>query len=395
MIRKGLSLLTLALFATLPVHGQAPDAYRDADTALADIAREISGFAGYYVAEDGTTVVRATDLTRRADLERIVGPDRQVRLEGADFPFDALYDARIALTDVLAEPGAVYLDIDEVRNRVVVGIDQDRSRRAGLLADEADAPRAIADRFGVDPTMIEVLATAPIVDMVTLRNRVRPAPGGMQINFGNFLCTMGFVIKQGTTNGFITNSHCTNTQGGVESTAYFQPSGANNRIATERKDPTFAAGGPCPPGRLCRFSDSALARFQNNNANLGQFGKVAKPNSSNTGSITIGNGGNARFSLTGEGSAAVGQTVRKVGRTTGWTQGRVSNTCVQTNNENNKTFYCQTFVTAGVGGGDSGSGVLQGRRAVGLLWGGNLAGTLFVYSPLNQVEQELGGFRVQ
>ncbi len=138
-----------------------------------------------------------------------------------------------------------------------------------------------------------------------------------------------------------------------------------------------------------------MARFQNNNANLGQFGKVAKPNSRNTGSITIGNNGNARFTISSESSAAVGQTVRKVGRTTGWTQGRVSNTCVQTNNENNKTFYCQTFVTAGVGGGDSGSGVLRGRRAVGLLWGGNLAGTLFVYSPLNQVEQELGGFRVK
>jgi len=56
---------------------------------------------------------------------------------------------------------------------------------------------------------------------------------------------------------------------------------------------------------------------------------------------------------------------------------------------------CQTFVDAGVGGGDSGSDVFMitsgtSVRLLGVLWGGNSSGTMFVYSPIGQVEQELG-----
>jgi hypothetical protein len=60
---------------------------------------------------------------------------------------------------------------------------------------------------------------------------------------------------------------------------------------------------------------------------------------------------------------------------------------------------CQTFVSAKVGGGDSGSDVFQvisgtNVRAVGILWGGNTAGTQFVYSPLKNVQAELGKLTV-
>jgi hypothetical protein len=48
-----------------------------------------------------------------------------------------------------------------------------------------------------------------------------------------------------------------------------------------------------------------------------------------------------------------------------------------------------------VQGGDSGSGVFRisagsNVQLVGILWGGNGAGTQFVFSPLSQVERELG-----
>jgi hypothetical protein len=88
----------------------------------------------------------------------------------------------------------------------------------------------------------------------------------------------------------------------------------------------------------------------------------------------------------------VGQTVNKVGRTTGWTQGRVSNTCVNTGVQgSNIVQLCQTFVAAGVGSGDSGSPVFSGTSSVtlvGILWGGS--GNQFVYSPISNIEQELG-----
>jgi len=48
-----------------------------------------------------------------------------------------------------------------------------------------------------------------------------------------------------------------------------------------------------------------------------------------------------------------------------------------------------------VGAGDSGSDVFgqtggSSVRLLGILWGGNSQGTQFVYSPIGNVEQELG-----
>jgi hypothetical protein len=48
-----------------------------------------------------------------------------------------------------------------------------------------------------------------------------------------------------------------------------------------------------------------------------------------------------------------------------------------------------------VGGGDSGSGVFRvtsgdNVQLLGILWGGNSSGTLFVFSPLKNIQQELG-----
>ena len=120
------------------------------------------------------------------------------------------------------------------------------------------------------------------------------------------------------------------------------------------------------------------------------LGSLARTTGPNNGSITI----NGSFTITGEGSATVGQTVNKVGRTTGWTQGLVTNTCVNTGvSGSNIVQLCQTFVSAGVGGGDSGSPVFRGTSSVtlvGILWGGNSSGTQFVYSPIANIEQELG-----
>jgi hypothetical protein len=91
----------------------------------------------------------------------------------------------------------------------------------------------------------------------------------------------------------------------------------------------------------------------------------------------------------------LGAIVNKVGRTSGWTQGAVIATCVNTNVfGSNIQQLCQTFVAAGVAGGDSGSGVFvitAGKKVtlVGILWGGS-GSQLYVFSPFNQVEKELG-----
>jgi hypothetical protein len=122
---------------------------------------------------------------------------------------------------------------------------------------------------------------------------------------------------------------------------------------------------------------------------------IARP--TGLGSITISHTA-SRFRIAGETSfPVVGETLNKVGRTTGRTQGVVSATCVNTNvTGTNITLLCQDFVNAGVAGGDSGSPVFRitnnpnsgDVRLYGVLWGGNSSGTQFVFSAI-------GSFNVQ
>jgi hypothetical protein len=100
----------------------------------------------------------------------------------------------------------------------------------------------------------------------------------------------------------------------------------------------------------------------------------------------------------------VGEIVNKVGRTTGWTSGRVTATCVDTGVfASSFALLCQSFVqndagSAVVGGGDSGSAVFAidagpNVSLYGVLWGGSSDNTLFVFSPMSGIERELGALR--
>jgi hypothetical protein len=225
--------------------------------------------------------------------------------------------------------------------------------------------------------------------MATLQND-NTHRGGLQINFPGFLCTLGF--NDGT-GAFITNSHCTTTQGGVESTPYGQPLLSAGTVAIEIADPVYFTGGVCPASRRCRRSDAARARYQTGiQGALGLIARTAEPNRKRDALQVTGS-----FSITGEllSGGVVGDVVNKVGRTTGWTQGQITNVGVNTNvSGSNITQLSQTFVSAGVGSGDSGSPVfsLAGSNATlrGILWGGSSNGRSFVFSPLGNIEAELG-----
>jgi len=106
----------------------------------------------------------------------------------------------------------------------------------------------------------------------------------------------------------------------------------------------------------------------------------------------------ASWSITAEAPSScitVGTIVNKVGRTTGWSQGRVTATCMTVNvGGTNITLFRQTLVQATVGAGDSGSDVFainSGNNVTleGVLWGGS-GSSIFVFSPLANVKQELG-----
>ena len=283
--------------------------------------------------------------------------------------------------------GVVYTDADERTGRLVVGI-----LNPGLLT----AIRARLNALGVSSQSVDVVLTEPIVQLTTLRDYVRPIEGGLQVRFDLYFCTLGFNGVRSDIDGFVVNSHCTTKQGGVNGTRYYQPLNQIDAefIGTEIADPSYRRNIPeCPRGRVCRYSDSAYAQRASGVAAAKGF--IAKTDSVNTGSLTIVAD---QFRITSKGSSILGQTVNKVGRTTGWTQGSVTNICVNTAvSGTNIVQLCQDFVSAGVGGGDSSSPVfaitsINDVQLRGILWGGDTSGTLFVYSPIANVERndELG-----
>jgi hypothetical protein len=360
------------------------DAVQAPDQAV--LARTVPGFGGFFF-DDGVPTVYLTDVSQRGAVARALGISTgTLRVRSARYAYGQLdaWFQRVSY-EAFEIPGVVFADLDEAHNVVLVGVEPGAA--AGV--------RRLAARLGVPAQAFAVREVQPIAYMATLRDQVRPVVAGLQINFGQFVCSIGFNASSGGQASFVTASHCTNHQGGVEGTQYFQPlaSTANSFIGTEVADPVYVRNSPgCPRGKKCRLSDAARAAYAAGITNV--FG-IAQTSGPNNGSLTI----TGTINVTGKGTAAVGTTVNKIGRTTGWTQGRVSQTCVTTGVQgSNVALICQTFVDAGVGGGDSGSDVfaLSGGSAtlLGVLWGGNSAGTLFVYSPMSGIEAELGTLTV-
>ncbi len=371
----------------------------DTDLAMAEMADKNPGFGGFYTDSEGRAVLLIAEGGNEKNLVTDFAPKdgkTEVITQQVKYDFAELYTYKKSLRDIMSEPGVVYVDLDEKKNKVVVAVDQNKSNRSNLIAEGKAATKAVADLYGIPEDAIELMETEPVSNFANLRSRLRPAPGGMQvIRSAGGECTMGLVVQVGTINGFITNSHCTNVQGGVENTPFYQPTiSSSNLIGREVRDPNYVTGGGCPAGRRCRGSDSALVQFTGNNMGLGQWGYMARPPCSNCNNINISTV-RPRFDMVyNNRSFSVGDTVQKVGRTTGWTKGPVTNTCMDVNvGGTNITLLCQAAATLGATFGDSGSLVMRGslkyrRKMTGLMWGGNPSTTFF--SSRDQVEADIG-----
>lgn len=317
-------------------------------------------------------------------------PDVSLSAQGGKGRLAALFDQ--ASPAVLALGGAVFADHDEKANKLVFGVEN---------AAAIPGIRVALSKLGLATSEYAIEMTEPIYQMATLRDVFRPTQAGIQIHFGQYLCTMGFNVDHSGGRSFITNSHCTNRQGGVEGTQYFQPTSTIDPtvIATEVDDPGYSRGGGCPKGKKCRSSDASRALYSASVAS--NRGDILKTTGANNGSLTVG----GVFTITSQdnttSSFALGTVVNKVGRTTGWTQGEVTRTCVHTAvSGSNIAQLCQTFVSNPggaivVGSGDSGSPVFRitsgdNVELVGILWGGSSDNRTFIYSPLKQIRDELG-----
>lgn len=346
------------------------------------MTRTVSSFplAGALLATFGLLLTACTDAsppTEPSAEADVRAETSRAQAAGAQLPEVA--------REVLALRGAVFADLDESTDELVFGVES-----RGVIPDV----RGVAARFGLDRDEYRVQVTEPIRFMQTLREEHRPTMGGLQIHFGNFLCTLGFSVDHAGGRSFITNSHCTDNQGSTGSTEYFQPlsSVAPDPIAIEADDPSYFRGGECPRGRQCRYSDASRALYQ---PGIESLGEIAKTSGANNGDLEVD--GTFNISNQDDNSTTFSGIINKVGRTTGWTSGNATNTCVHVNvSGTNITLLCQTLVEGDgqiVGSGDSGSPVFTGTSnvtLVGILWGGSSSGDLFVFSPLKNIQDELG-----
>ncbi|MEM6796081.1 MAG: PKD domain-containing protein [Acidobacteriota bacterium] len=395
-----IALVAATLMMLLPAMASAnpplaPSQAKTYDDELAEMADEMPGFGGWYMDEDGRMNAFMTDTSSR-HARALQAED--VAVKSGQYNFRQLLTWKRALrNEVLSRPGVLSLDIDESRNRIVVGIQEGTGKAAvqELLA-ELDLPNESVLIEKAEPMRF---ATS------TLRTYDRYRKGGLQIQyvagFNTFNCTLGFIAyHQGTISpppgysnrGLVTASHCSSNQGAVDGTGFHHPTTSYGQFAHELIDPPFFFGNGCPAGRRCRFSDAAFATYHPLRGSSGST--IARTQSRDRNNGTL-NRSTRRLTLVREAAnATLGTWLDKMGRTTGWTYGNVNATCSDTNVANsNITLLCQNTVRAGAAGGDSGGPVFDwmgNDYAVlhGVLWGTD--GTNFAYSPLGQVEQELG-----
>ena len=379
----------------------APQAQvRTQDDEHARVARaEVPGFAGFYLREDGTPVVRLADASQRGAAQRYLAQEfvRARRGRHANAPtepvfLDAAYDfAQLKgwaeQVEGLLSRGDVYLvDVDEVNNRVHVGVADNTA---------AGAVRSEAARMGIPAAALSVQAQPKPEMRATLRDRLTTLVGGTQIAYSNYVCTLGFNARRVSTgaNVFVTNSHCTRRQYSADGITLYQPSRVTgNEIGVEVADRALYA---CVSGvASCRQADAA---YYSNNAtrSVGQGGiaRTALATFANAGITVLGELDIvARYT----GTLPVGTILEKTGRTSGSTYGQVTQSCVTIG-----SLRCQDVSRVWSEGGDSGSPMyvsLGGTgdaandvQLYGILWGGPSTDWTVTYSSrLSGIEADLG-----
>lgn len=369
---------------------------------LADVAALAPGFGGMYLEpkENRILYVYSTDATPAEVFADVIAgvlgrnaiPRGGIRVVHGQYALTELREWYERLrTVVWTVPSVIATDLHEERNRLWVGVDR---REARGQVERVLAALGIP-RHAVAIEMQE--AFDPLSH--TLQNyEARPLEAAVQIErvvswLGPYFeqCTLGITTLRNGTKGIVTANHCTPNDGKVDNTEFYQPKWAK-KIGVETIDPPFFVGGNCPPDKKCRNSDSAFVTLDS--AVDIRRGYVARTTGSD--SITVDHN-NPRFRIKKESWSTAGETVHKVGRTTGWTSGNVTQTCVDVaSKRGGKLLLCQDLAQVRAGSGDSGSPVFRKTDSpssgdveiLGILWGAGSSSIIF--SPLGNVYLDLG-----
>jgi hypothetical protein len=395
-----------------------------ADDILAEQTVRIPGFAGMYVDDNGQLVLMGTDvsgnLMANPELQAIIDKTPSLRplfrsgrsnLATARFTFAELNMWKNAVTRRLRDESVSFIDLDEVNNRITIGIQPGSSRAPAInLARSSGLPEdAIA--------IVEEPLPTPIQ---SLQDKIRPMDGGIEIGWtppwseGHY-CTLGVPVEFGSPlrKGFITASHCSQVRWSLgtmasDTTNYTQQAFTQpgySYVGREYLDPKPFVGGACPFAKACRYSDALLTYvFDSVASHRGYIALTTFAGTNSPGSITIGSIWGPETKIVGIQAPTMGVRADKMGRTSGWTYGPINRTCYNTAGGGGPSIHynlCQYRSYGYADNGDSGSPVFYfggtTSNMLGILWGRetSLGVNHMVWSPFSAVLSELAAASIQ
>ncbi|MEA2417276.1 MAG: hypothetical protein QOI58_3933 [Thermoanaerobaculia bacterium] len=382
------------------------------DDQFSSVARIVPEFGGMY-AGNATLEVYLTDVSPakatavRQAITMVFGagaiPKNGIHALPAKFAFQQLRQWYSAMTAIVSRtPGVTMTDIDEAHNRLLIGIEKE-TVRAQVLA------QLTKTRIPAEAVALEV--TTRVVPVThTLQDRKRPVEGGYQIQrSGGSTCSLGFNAYMNTNvAGFVTASHCTPAPWAVDGSIWYQsvvvPA---NLVGTETADPPGFTCPPAYPGLMCRWSDTVFVKYSSGVPwGHGFIGRTTAITTNwLTPNISIDHS-KPSFHIIAPPSQPflVGLTLDKVGRTSGWSEGTISNTCADFtwSTRPNSELLCQYVVHCPSNGcaveGDSGSPVFRitnlnkgYAELYGVLWARYFGSHVwFIFSPITGVQADLG-----
>jgi streptogrisin D len=310
IVGLAVGLLVSSAFVASPASA-APSASPDPSFAPSAFANKLDGrfgslTAGSFVDSAGKVVVNVTDAATAKSVTAAGATARFVTRSGA-----ALAAADSSLKASLKTPGTAFA-VDPVSNQVVVTAD------STVTGAKLASVKAIVAKLGAAARLEQVAGTLSTT-----------ISGGDAIYAGGSRCSLGFNVRSGNTNYFLTAGHCTN-------------------IATTWTNGSTTLG------------TRAGTSFPGND-----YGIVRYTNTTITKSGAVGG-----QDITSAGTPAVGATVYRRGSTTGIHSGRVTALNSTVNySQGSVSGLIRTTVCAEPG--DSGGSLYSGTTALGLTSGGS------------------------
>jgi hypothetical protein len=313
----------------------------------------------------------------------------------------------MSLSNVVATGIGYKIAGDTLTDEVSIVVSVTKKLPVAQLTEATAVPRAI------DGMKTDVIETGPIVAFQDPKQRLRPARPGCSI--GHHLITAGTLsclVKRNDQVYILSNNHVlANSNAAQNGDPIWQPGKYDggtsaDQIATldhfipigfpgdPQPTPTPQPGGCSPLASILKLFQSqpaASPKIQTNEPGNNTVDcALAKPLSPDLVSPDILNIGVP----IGVGAATLGTALQKMGRTTGYTTGQITQLDVTVSVDYGgkiATFRNQLMAGAMSQGGDSGSAVLDmNKRVVGLLFAGSATTTI-----MNPIQLVLDALQVQ